>query len=275
MDWDFFKEGTRYRLKRLPPPKGTVKIKDCTDISGFRECFESTECVDSFADTYLHYFDFPEQYEVEVESFESYFSRNPNKFLGALSRLKDNYDLIYDLRNWFEYPPEYGWMFLEDSALCKQLLMGEIVEIKEKITDQDWIEYLRQKYNLDEFKALGKKYDIPLKGNKLLQASTLTKAIQSKLIPHKPPILIKPGNALDLWFGTIQLKYVVEIINALPISIYPVQFIIAVLDCAYDENYEHLEIGFAIAKVLDGISPEKASTMRDRLLNAGPNSGTV
>jgi putative NADH-flavin reductase len=91
MGWDYFIENGTFKAKRLPATRGTVKIKDITDLYELRDYLKETNSVAEAIRAYMNCFDSQYMYEVEVETFDEYLDRNPNKFLGGAGKLKGKF----------------------------------------------------------------------------------------------------------------------------------------------------------------------------------------
>jgi hypothetical protein len=238
MNWDYFIENGTFKAKRLPATKGTVKIKDSTDLYDLQDYLKEVNSIEEAIEAYEHCFDDHYMYEVEVETFEEYFDRNQNKFLGEVGKLKGKFSLIEELKEWNEEEQEYGWIFV-DETLGKQLNKFNLAEVKNNIDEKDWIEFLTSKYHIQDMKAIGDKHSIPTKGNKEKIAKTLLNAIQAGLIEHDSPFLIRPGNKLEQWFGQLQVKFASVVDSALSSFDYPSPYISAVWDMVLTDNSEH------------------------------------
>jgi hypothetical protein len=139
---------------------------------------------------------------------------------------------------WDEEEREYDWIIVGES-LGKQLVKLNLVEVKSNIDEKDWIEFLKEKYRLQDMKALADKYSLPKKGNKEKIAKTLLGAIQASLFKHESPFPIRPGNRLEYWFEELQVKFVSVIDSALSNFDYPKPYIGAVWDMVLVDNSEY------------------------------------
>jgi len=238
VNWEYFIDNGLFKAKRLPATSGAVKIKDVTDLDDLRAYLKEADSVEESIKAYEHCFDDPCMYDIEVETFEEYFNRNPNKFLGDVGKLKGKLGFIEELREWDEEDQEYGWIFIDD-VLGKQLDRYGIVEIKKDIGEDDWIEFLENKYKVKDMKSLGERFSIPLKGNKANMIKIFYDAIESGLVKHDKPCAIRPGGNIEKWFGEVQVKFVSEVEFSLSKFDYPKAYTSAVWDMVVSDNSEY------------------------------------
>ncbi|GJL65155.1 MAG: hypothetical protein NPIRA05_01260 [Nitrospirales bacterium] len=238
MDWNYFVENDKFRPRRLPPTKHSVRIKDTTDMSSLRDYIDNSMSVEQAIHVYKACFDDSYMYEIELESFEECINRNGNRFLGDLGKLKGNIDLLLRLLNWDDEFDENEWLYVGE-LLGKQMAKHGIVKSKGTCDDDDWIEFLKSQHTAIELIALGEKHSLSLKGSKTKLAKVLLSAIQDGIIRHDKPYGIRPGKHLNEWFQALQQKYVNEIKSEMEAFPYPFHYIATVWNEVIIENSEY------------------------------------
>ncbi len=242
MDWDYFIDDGRFKAKRLPFSSKRIKAKDCTGLSGIRDCLKDTTTISESIEAYKHCFDRYSAYEVEIETFDELFNRNPDGFLGNLTKFKSNYYIIENIFEWFDSEKEYEWYFIETS-LANQLKNEDLITIKENIDENDWVEYLTKKYNLKEMNKICEDYSLKIHRTKNKSAKTQIEAINTGLLKLKNPCPIRPNENLTKWHENLQMKFIHIIESVLSEFDYPEMFISAVWNDVLGNNpyYELIE----------------------------------
>ena len=95
MNWDYFRDPKtgKFRLKRLPPIKSPIPVKDVTEVSDYRDEYEHLT-FDYALKQYQTEFD---AYDVEVDDPDSVFESVPAKYLGGLSAFRQDAGLFQSL----------------------------------------------------------------------------------------------------------------------------------------------------------------------------------
>ncbi len=102
MYWNYFNESGKFKAKKLPAPKGGVRMKDYTDLSLLRSELKECKTFDEGVFTYQHLFDDPDYYEIGVEPFFDWILRAPRKFFPGLEKLHRNKEIKQELILWWE-----------------------------------------------------------------------------------------------------------------------------------------------------------------------------
>ena len=268
MDWDFFKaENGKFRAKRLPSPqKSTVKFKDVTDLACFREDLREADTFTEAIKEYKNHFDSFYSYEVELETFDEVFDKNRNKFLGKLGFLKNESSPFHELLD-FEND-EADWI-LVDNKTGSALLKAGIVDRKEELNQENWVNFLSRKYRVPDLADLTKGV-LKLTGKKAEKVEQLYQAIMNGAFQHPEPIGIRPNAAFGIWLASLQEKYVNELESALGQFPYPLPFTAAVWDLAISDNADWDVIGKTIRirheDALKHIENERAGSKPSKLL---------
>lgn len=250
MDFNYFVTDGVMKFKRLPSPKGSVKIKDYTDLSILRDLIKDSNTEYKIRE-YYDFFSFIGSYEVEVEDFSDYISRNPKKFLGKLHELKNNYMLVEELFYWAD---DYYWNEPRDITqwmiLCRQdkqqsqeekllikLEKYNIIEMKTSSEKSDLINYIKSGitvYELDKI-ALN---NITVNGKKDDKINQLIEAVEKDLIDTLSIVMYRPGKGFQKWFDDLQVKYVDEIEYAISTFDYPELYVASIWDEVLHINNE-------------------------------------
>lgn len=238
MNWDYFLSDGSFKAKRLPKSTKGVRIKDNTDLFDLRDYLRDAEGFRESIKAYQFCFNEPFCYDVEVDTFYDHFQKNPKNFLGDASKLKGKYEIIDQFIYWEEDHNDGEWIFL-NVDITRQLEKLGVVETKEDINEDDWVEYLKYKYRVQDIKDIAKKYSIVLTGNKDRMARGLLEYIKGGHIAHEAPIPIKPGNGFNDWFLNLQKKFVDEVELALSSFEYPKVYVEAVWDMVESDNSQY------------------------------------
>ncbi len=242
MDWTYFIVDGKFKIRKFPRPKQTVKIQDITEIESFfrTEMKHYGKTIEEAKEIYTDYY--TDMCEVEVEIFHEYFDRNPKKFLEELNGLKGKYAFIEVLYYWADdtyWSAERSiemWnilykssqKFSPDAKTLNMLEKLKLIERKSSSKKSDLIEYIESDAIVGELNNIADENNITVSGKKEDKIKQLIEALQKGLIKYTTIDVYRPGKNFQAWLNELQIKYIDEIEYALSTFDYPEFYIIEV-----------------------------------------------
>lgn len=242
MNWDYFIVDGKFKIRKFPVTKGTVKIQDITDIdSAFRtEMKNYGKTIEESKEIFTEYYS--GVVEVEVELFDEYFDRNIKNFLGDLKGLKGKYSFIMELFYWDdnEYWGEersletWDWLYESDQEFCpnrktlSKMENLEIIEIKASSEKSHLLKYIESNAAVDKLNNIAMENSVSISGKKAEKINQLIDALEKGLIKHTTINMFRPGKNFKAWHDTLQLKYIDELEFAVSTFDYPEYFLVLI-----------------------------------------------
>lgn len=240
MNWDYFIVDKKFKIRKFPVTKGTVKIRDITDINSYfrTEMKNYGKTIEESKKIFTEYY--TEMVEVEVEPFDEYFDRNVKKFLGELYGLKGKYSFVQELFYWDdnEYWSEersietwdrldtYNLEFSADSkTLIKMEKLG-LIEIKSSSDKSNLIKYIESDTTVGELDTIAFENNLSITGKKNDKINQLIDALKKEQIKHTSIEMFRRGKNFQTWFNALQISYIDELEFAVSTFNYPEYYLL-------------------------------------------------
>ena len=240
MNWNYFIIDGNFKVKKLPTPKRTVKIKDVSELDYILKSEIKTyaKTIDEAKKIYTDYFT-DMMYEVDVEKFYEYADRNLNKFFGELNGLKGKYGFIEEMFYWsdntywgsdrnidmWDILYESNQEFCPNKKTLLQMEKLEIIERKKSTEPSDLISYLKSYATVPYLNNIAFENNLTLSGKKADKINQLIDGIEKGLVSHLTVDMYRPNINFERWLNNLQIKYIDEIELALATFDYPKLYI--------------------------------------------------
>lgn len=249
MNWDYFRDPKtgKFRLKRLPPIKSPIPVKDVTEVNDYRGDYEHL-AFDEALKQYQARFD---AYDIEIDDPDSVFESAPAKYLGGLSAFRQDTGLFWSLMEMED--PSDDSQALKTSPIIAEKLAGLVRIVRP--ADGAGVRAILGKYTAAELKEACSSLGLKVGGKKgdLIQRLSEHEDANPGAVPM--PTLVMPMPALKERYRECYIGMIEALVDQL--ADYPERYRRAVLEeLALDFEDEHFSIRDIIARTA-GIEIQK------------------
>ena len=241
MDWTYFRDPKTgaFRLKRLPPIKTPIPVKDISEIGLYRSDYEGLP----FDTALQHYQSRFDGYEVELGEHDGLFESAPAKYLGELSAFRRDTSLFWSLME-IENLADDSHAVSVSKTMAEKLV--DLVRIVEP-TDGDAIRAALSHYSVAELKEICAGLGLLVGGKKADLVQRLAEHERTNPGTVPTPAMIMPTPALKERYQQCCEGIVEALIEQL--ASYPDRYRRLVLEeVATDFNDEYFDIRDVIAR---------------------------